>query len=1632
MLRRFRLAIAILPVLCLLTLVNAEAQTPVALPYTMTTIGGLAPMSASSGTQCPNLPAGVKSTDAYGDGCLAVNGVFGAGGRGGVQVDSFGNIFVADDVNKVAHMINPTTGIMTLLAGGGSVCAGRVDEFGDGCLAATQTSFSAVSALRGIGIDPYGNVLLAGYNTNLIHVVCRTASPLCAPANIGYMELAAGCVASSTSAGSAGAGLDNKPGISTGVACSTSLGEVDTARGATADVYGNVYYADTASERWRVVLGPLTSSYFAGNNPLWSALEKNSSWYDGSTKFLTAGYVYTVGGLVTSSTNQTAAGSQTNCNGGGTATDAWGDGCLFTSSYIAGSTSYSQGIGVDAAGNMIFTDAGRGLRVFYVSDGTNFANTGSAGYIAGQAMKNAITVNNSGYTGWSGSPVTGFMYMLAGGGSTGISATPTLGNNTAALDTGTLKMTVSPQGNIYIGDTTPRVLFFDINSGYIRTLLTPGTTVTQGNYCNGGSSGQKSLSAYSDGCPVSASATSYAPFANSNGLGVAVDGQGNLYMHDTTGTMLIRKVLAQGLAEQTLGTPLIQTFQTHFLSASSSTSTVTESTNGNLSYGTPSCTLHADDSVDCNVTVTATPSAAGLRSAAMTVANASAASGSGEAITIGLGGTVTGSILVVDNASVGGSGIPPTANAILTGMTPSSVAVDGAGNVYTASGPDLSESIGGTTYPLSPALTFTPSQIAVDQTGNAFAVNSGTSTITELQVTTAGTPSTYTATEISYSNGSTPAPVAIAVDQAGNLYVADATTETIYRLSMVANTLQKQTTVASGFSNVVSLSVDPAGNVYVADKGAGKVYELTPAIVLGQYGYSQSTKLSGVTPVALAVDPAGDVYVQDDSSLSVIEVAVSGPSTGVTVLSGLISPTGLAVDGLGNVYSADENNTSITRVVRGNFAENFGTSETTDFIATLTNVGNQASTGQNTSTSNTTNFTVTGGGAPACTVSSNVLGAMSAGQACTLSAELTGSGSTTVNDFITFLPSTSTAGELTLTGTLLGESYPTTPTISAPSGAQIFGASPEVSFTITVTASTAPSAPTGSVNVYVDSTTAFTQYSLTAATSTSSAATVNLSGLSAGSHTIAVVYPTTGAFTGSGSSSTTTPFSIAQAGTSVSWAPSATTQQVSSAIGTGPLNATVTPSIAGDFVYTATPSGGSAITIDASSYLPIGTYSLGVTFYPIDSVDYASATASVASYTVTQATATAAVGASTNVVAADGTGNYTSLSTALAALPVTGGTLYLKPGIYTGQNAISYPNVYLRGLGGDPTKVILTAEDGAFSAPFVYPGSGAGNANASGDQGSSTLDVSKSLYMGTTLGSTQFTPNNFFAEYLTIQNTYNTDATTATTYNTTSGTCANSGPSQTLQAVYNSGKQCNSQALALWIESDQAILNNVNLISQQDTLYAGSQGCGTFCTVARQYMWRGMITGDVDYVFGDAAMVFDHTNFFTTWHGAATGENTIEAQDKRFQTSSSSDYLSGYICNGCTLMSQSTGMTNLYYGRPYSANNSTTYSTWIMLNSFVDQVNPAGWIEFTPGTTNYLPSATYAEYNTQTFTDPTPGTAGYPATLFGGTVTPTGGNIGAGVTGTRETTSTDPGTLEASNAIRTSTDGGSKRAQYYS
>ena len=668
--------------------------------------------------------------------------------------------------------------------------------------------------------------------------------------------------------------------------------------------------------------------------------------------------------------------------------------------------------------------------------------------------------------------------------------------------------------------------------------------------------------------------------------------------------------------------------------------------------------------------VTATAAAPGQRSATLTVA-LPAGGWSNSAATIGLGGRVAGSALAFDNASTTLAStttpIAPTTSTILSGIAPRGMALDGAGNAFTLdfNTGHIVESVGGSSATVATIIPADPFSMAIDGAGNLFALvsNAGTAQIEEFPVLSAGSPSTYgTPSVVGYMPVSgTASPQALAVDQAGNLYVADhqsGSNSAIYRISLAGNASQSQMTVATGLNNPVALAVDGSGNIYAADQAAGAVLEFIPSGATASY--TQQTVLASVNPAGLAADAAGNIYVQDLGSASVIEVPAVRPGAEPVVLSGLTTPAGIAVDGKGNVYSADTHNSGVTEVVRNAVSFDFGTSESTVFAGTLTNVGTSDASGQDSST-NTTNFAVLAGVTNGCSLTNNVLGPVAAGQACTLTAQLTGSGSSSVTDAITFLPAGSTLGSLTLSGTLQGVAIATTTTISSPTPASpVYSDSgTEATFTVTVTPATGSIGSSSTVNVQVDAQPA-AGYPLTASGS-AGVATVTIAGLTAGNHTITATFPT-GSFTGSSAS---TQFTIAPVTTAIAWTPAATTEQVSQAIGVGALNATATPAVPGTFAYTATPAGGSPMSIDAASYLGIGTYALSVTFTPNDAVDYSVSTAQVATFTVTKGDATAAVGASTNVVAADGTGNFTSLSDALAALPTTGGTIYIKPGTYT-------------------------------------------------------------------------------------------------------------------------------------------------------------------------------------------------------------------------------------------------------------------------------------------------------------------------------------------------------------------------------
>lgn len=1588
---RNRIPYAVLLSVCLSASTSAIAQTPYPLPYTVTTIAGGASTNPAAGTVCAT-GSPLVSADAQGDGCLATQvQLTSNGGYDGLAVDPAGNIIVADKSGGayVVRVINAESGIISLLAGNGKTCSSKTDSLGDGCSAATGT---VLNNFRGAAADPWGNVLIAGYSSQSVNIVCRAVSPLCPSTTganqLGNMYLVAGCVTTTgTIAGGSniGSGLPAAP-TSVSNCSATGVTELNQPRGVAADRYGNVYIADTGNDAYRVVLGP--ASYNGVTNPLYAVINSYATYQaSNSGAGATAGYIYT---LISGKGVSPASGAA--CFSGATATalDAHGDGCPFWTTSMGYSSSDANPIAVDPSGDIVIYDkADSLLRVVYMG---------------GTAMGKAITSYYGNLpTPVNVTPQVGYAYVVAGGGSsTSWTSKPQVASS-ASLSIGGYRMSSDYRGNIYIGNSNNgSIVFLDIATDYVRALALTGDSPA---------------------------------FGGSNVLTTASDAQGNLYLYDTTNN-LVREVVANSFALVNAPVGSSQSLAINLHGPAGTTNMTAALLNGTgtaLKLGTPNCGAAAGDgTMDCTVPATAAPTSPGIQNGSLAVTPA----GSGtEPVVLPVSATATGAALVAD-------GTGATQTSIGSSLTLSGLATDGQGNFYTCNGKTVARLTSGGTVTTIGTLSGVPAQIAVDAAGNVYAAGDGSGVLHEFVLGSTGsyTPSAVAFTPVDSATGaavSNPAPQAVAADANGNLYIYDSTSQAIYRQSATESGTMT-TEIASGFQSVTALALDGWGNLYAADQGAGQVDKIENAATAATVATSASgwtVVSSGLTPVALATDAGGDVYVADANSKHIVEYSLGSADAATTSASNTLSftlgaPSGVAVDGLGNVYATDTTATALQELARSTSSINFGSNTSTVTALMLGNAGNAPATGL--TQTDATDFTIAAGSSNGCGVSAASI--FTPGELCGATAQFTPQATGSYSDTANFSP-TGSQGSLALSGNLAGGSVVfTTTTIGSltPASPAYVPSGAEVSFTITVAANSGSIKPTGSVTYSIDG------GASVSANLTAGSVTVSLSGLEAGAHTITAHYAGAGNFQASSTAGAIS-FTIQPIAPVLSWTPASNTQQVSAAIGTGVLNASVSPAVPGTFVYTATPAGGAAAGIDASSYLGIGSYSLAVTFYPSDAVDYTTATGSVASYSVTMASTSAVAGATQSLLAADGTGNYTTLAAALEALPASGGTIYIKPGTYGGQNAISYPNVSLRGLGGDPTKVVITGEDGAFSAPFVYPGSGAGNAGASGDQGSSILDVTKSAWIGqkATAGSVQYTPYNFYAEYLTIQNTYNTDNYTTTTYSTSSGSCANSGSAQTLQALYNAGQQCNSQALALWIESDQAVLNNVNLTSQQDTLYAGSQGCGSTCTPARQYMWKGMITGDVDYVFGDAAMVFDHASFLTTWHGAsATGTETIEAQNKKAQTGSSNDYLSGYICNSCTLMSQSTGMTSLYFGRPYGP-----YSTWIMLNSYVDQVNPMGWIEFSND--NNLPTSTYAEYNTQSFTDPAPGTVPYPAGIFyedsaaipgytgsGYVITPTGGNTGTGVTGTRETVSQDPGTLENGNTVKTELTAG-QAAQYY-
>ncbi|GAB2267524.1 hypothetical protein Dimus_002504 [Dionaea muscipula] len=160
----------------------------------------------------------------------------------------------------------------------------------------------------------------------------------------------------------------------------------------------------------------------------------------------------------------------------------------------------------------------------------------------------------------------------------------------------------------------------------------------------------------------------------------------------------------------------------------------------------------------------------------------------------------------------------------------------------------------------------------------------------------------------------------------------------------------------------------------------------------------------------------------------------------------------------------------------------------------------------------------------------------------------------------------------------------------------------------------------------------------------------------------------------------------------------------------------------------------------------------------------------------------------------------------------------------------------------------------------------------------------------------------------------------------------------------------NHQAVALRSGSDLSAYFRCALRGYQDTLYTHSN---------RQFYRECVITGTVDFIFGDAAAIFQECTMLGR-KGLEDQKNTVTAQGRRDPAEST-----GFCIQFCNISSAddqdqeySSTPAPMYLGRPWKQ-----YSRTVIMQSYLGiAVMPQGWLEWNGNNDSTLETLFYGEY----------------------------------------------------------------------
>jgi streptogramin lyase len=244
---------------------------------------------------------------------------------------------------------------------------------------------------------------------------------------------------------------------------------------------------------------------------------------------------------------------------------------------------------------------------------------------------------------------------------------------------------------------------------------------------------------------------------------------------------------------------------------------------------------------------------------------------------------------------------------------PTSLGIDGAGNVWVASyldaaslfsplgAPLLAQGVTGSGLGYSYGL-------AVDANNRAWITNFPSPYAAGNTVSVFNDSGSSAAGASGYATGADTFPTGVAIDTDGSAWVVDWGDSQMTHLSSSGQELSGSPYTSALLLSPFAAAIDSSHNVWVSDQGGTTVTRVT------QDGSQFTSYDCCEGPEGLAIDQSGNVWVANFDGDSISEISSKGAvlSNGAFTSASLIDPDGVAIDGAGTVWVSNYRGPSLT------------------------------------------------------------------------------------------------------------------------------------------------------------------------------------------------------------------------------------------------------------------------------------------------------------------------------------------------------------------------------------------------------------------------------------------------------------------------------------------------------------------------------------------------------------------------------------------------------------------------------------------------------------------------------------------------------------------------------------------------